>query len=254
MEVNYKSYQKVLNLPIKPKCNSPGNINNQCILPNKIIENSISKEIMCVANNDSNKIIKSKKDSNQIKRRTKTGCLTCRKRKKKCDEDKINGKCQACTRNCLDCTWPDLSLISKNNKTKTMKNQNIIEKFNNTTEFVRELSPKSTKCDINSLLSTTSNEIINKISTPKQYPMEPQPQNAYPSPVQSPKFDSFNLPKQPSSPEISLIKLPPLYKFNNYKLHTTKESNVRGVKYNKSTDDSTVLPSFGSLINQSVTL
>lgn len=40
------------------------------------------------------------------KKRTKTGCLTCRKRKKKCDEEKIDGKCQACTRNFLSCCWP----------------------------------------------------------------------------------------------------------------------------------------------------
>lgn len=40
------------------------------------------------------------------KRRTKTGCMTCRRRKKKCDEEKIDGKCQSCIRNFLDCCWP----------------------------------------------------------------------------------------------------------------------------------------------------
>lgn len=44
------------------------------------------------------------------KKRTKTGCLTCRKRKKKCDEEKIDGKCQACTRNFLQCCWPEAAV------------------------------------------------------------------------------------------------------------------------------------------------
>jgi hypothetical protein len=36
--------------------------------------------------------------------RTRTGCLTCRQRKKKCDEAKP--QCKACQRNKLDCFWP----------------------------------------------------------------------------------------------------------------------------------------------------
>ncbi|KAL5358952.1 fungal-specific transcription factor domain-containing protein [Aspergillus floccosus] len=36
--------------------------------------------------------------------RTRTGCLTCRQRKKKCDETKP--LCKACERNKLDCSWP----------------------------------------------------------------------------------------------------------------------------------------------------
>lgn len=47
-----------------------------------------------------------KQQTQPIKRRTKSGCLTCRKRKKKCDEDKVDGKCQGCTRNFLQCCWP----------------------------------------------------------------------------------------------------------------------------------------------------
>ncbi|KAH8434389.1 Zn(II)2Cys6 transcription factor [Aspergillus melleus] len=36
--------------------------------------------------------------------RTKSGCLTCRTRRKKCDEER--GTCRACRRNLLTCIWP----------------------------------------------------------------------------------------------------------------------------------------------------
>jgi len=37
-------------------------------------------------------------------RRVQTGCLTCRRRKKKCDE--IKTKCGDCRKLCLECHWP----------------------------------------------------------------------------------------------------------------------------------------------------
>ncbi|KLO82501.1 uncharacterized protein LW93_9705 [Fusarium fujikuroi] len=37
-------------------------------------------------------------------RRVQTGCLTCKRRKKKCDERKPS--CSDCRRLCLDCSWP----------------------------------------------------------------------------------------------------------------------------------------------------
>ncbi|KAK4500846.1 hypothetical protein PRZ48_009038 [Zasmidium cellare] len=39
-----------------------------------------------------------------VLKRTKTGCFTCRKRRKKCDETRP--KCGACSRNDLRCSWP----------------------------------------------------------------------------------------------------------------------------------------------------
>lgn len=39
--------------------------------------------------------------------RTRTGCLTCRQRRKKCDEKKP--QCSGCARNFLDCIWPTKS-------------------------------------------------------------------------------------------------------------------------------------------------
>lgn len=46
------------------------------------------------------------KTKNKIpKIRTRTGCFTCRKRKKKCDEK--GPVCSGCSRNFLSCVWPD---------------------------------------------------------------------------------------------------------------------------------------------------
>lgn len=70
--MSYRSYQQVLDLSTK------------------------SKKTLC----------KPRPVQAESKRRTKSGCLTCRKRKKKCDEETTGGKCQACIRNFLDCCWP----------------------------------------------------------------------------------------------------------------------------------------------------
>lgn len=42
-------------------------------------------------------------------RRSKNGCLTCRRRKKKCDE--VKPICGACRRNFLQCVWPEDAVI-----------------------------------------------------------------------------------------------------------------------------------------------
>lgn len=86
----YKQYQQVLNLTVKPKA-----------------AKSLSVE-------KSTKTASGKTLATPVKRRTKTGCLTCRKRKKKCDEDKVDGKCQACTRNFLECCWPEPATTTPN--------------------------------------------------------------------------------------------------------------------------------------------
>lgn len=39
-----------------------------------------------------------------IEKRTKSGCLTCRRRRKKCDE--LKPRCAGCNRNLLACKWP----------------------------------------------------------------------------------------------------------------------------------------------------
>lgn len=65
--MEYRAYQQVINLSVRPK--------------KKVVKNKTTRS------------------------RTRTGCLTCRKRKKKCDENVVDGKCQGCTRNFLECSW-----------------------------------------------------------------------------------------------------------------------------------------------------
>lgn len=116
--------------------------------------------------------------SKPANKRTRTGCLTCRQRKKKCDEHKINGKCQACTRNFLTCGWPVESTPEP------------------------ALKPPST-----SLLSPMQN--YSKISvaglcTPVAA------ESAYPSPVTTPTIASCKSPGN----EVALLHLPPARLFH----------------------------------------
>lgn len=108
-----------------------------------------------------------------VNKRTRTGCLTCRQRKKKCDEHKVNGKCQACTRNFLTCGWP-----AENTAGST-------------------LNPLST-----SLLSPVQNYA--KISVAELCaPMAAE--TAYPSPITTPKMASCLSPGN----EVAQLQLPP---------------------------------------------
>ncbi|KAL6451028.1 CZF1 Zinc finger protein 1 [Candida maltosa Xu316] len=197
MEVNYRSYQKVLNISLKPKtpcARKPTTTNTTSTTTTK-------------------KVNKPKRDESQIKRRTKTGCLTCRKRKKKCDEDKVNGKCQACTRNFLDCCWPDPATIKPKGKTHTPKSEPAIT--------------RSTKCDINYLLQPEPQpqpqpEPVRNIqqATPPATP--PKVYMPYPSPTLSPVFEETK-----PSRDVSFLALPPMYN-TNYKLQS-KDSNIRAL-------------------------
>ncbi|KAJ5605760.1 fungal-specific transcription factor domain-containing protein [Penicillium lagena] len=47
---------------------------------------------------------RSSRRTSRVFGRVRTGCLTCRHRKKKCDEEKP--QCLSCARNKLDCSWP----------------------------------------------------------------------------------------------------------------------------------------------------
>ncbi|KAG7876422.1 hypothetical protein KL938_004490 [Ogataea parapolymorpha] len=48
---------------------------------------------------------KPKKETPPAKRRVRTGCLTCRRKHKKCDENRP--KCDFCTAKGLECVWPE---------------------------------------------------------------------------------------------------------------------------------------------------
>ncbi|PLB48626.1 hypothetical protein P170DRAFT_446499 [Aspergillus steynii IBT 23096] len=55
--------------------------------------------------------------------RTKSGCLTCRMRRKKCDEE--NGTCRACRRNGLTCIWPLKGVASVDSRAIANTSTNI---------------------------------------------------------------------------------------------------------------------------------
>ncbi|EGW32420.1 uncharacterized protein SPAPADRAFT_61489 [Spathaspora passalidarum NRRL Y-27907] len=190
---SYRSYQQVLDISIKQKSN-------------KTNVASVTSSAITTA---TKKITKVKKDDSNIKRRTKTGCLTCRKRKKKCDEDKVNGKCQGCTRNFLECCWPEAAPVAP----ATTKELASITK-----------SPtlRSTKCNISSLLATPIKTEVTQVKCEKSTKVEPVP---YPSPISSPEFTEAKLA---ANHEVNVISLPPLFNVN-YKLQS-KDSNVRGTR------------------------
>ncbi|ODV77917.1 uncharacterized protein CANTADRAFT_23035 [Suhomyces tanzawaensis NRRL Y-17324] len=145
---DYKSYQQVLSIGVKRAGAKP------------------------------KKVTKPKSQPANIKRRTKTGCLTCRKRKKKCDEDKVNGKCQGCTRNFLECCWPAEQELAPKAEPSVLA-----------TPVVAPMSPVSTpppaKCTIESMLAT--------------------PINPYPSPIASPISEPKKEPE-----DVKFLALPPL--------------------------------------------
>ncbi|KAF3989568.1 hypothetical protein FT663_02876 [Candidozyma haemuli var. vulneris] len=108
------------------------------------------------------------------KRRTKTGCMTCRRRKKKCDEHKTGGKCQACIRNFLDCHWPG-------------DNEEVKSEENTSSEVSVPASPE----------------------TPKSLPVSDKGADAYPSPVMSPKSETAEEPTT-NCMDIKCLTLPPI--------------------------------------------
>ncbi|KAK6463756.1 hypothetical protein DFJ63DRAFT_318790 [Scheffersomyces coipomensis] len=221
----YRSYQQVLNIAIQPKI-AKSSISKKSTI-------GVSKKTTSITNNNNH----NNNDPN-VKRRTKTGCLTCRKRKKKCDEDKVNGKCQGCTRNFLECCWPEATVnVSSSIPKITTITTKILEKC--TPLVIRSSSPtlpllKSTKCSISSLLiQETDVKPEIKVEVPPQQILNP-----YPSPSQSPLSDAKH-----EINDISFISLPPLLNVPPYKI-TNKDSNIRGsgnIKIEESKQDDRVV-------------
>lgn len=58
--------------------------------------------------------------ANPKKKRSRDGCLTCRRRKKKCDES-LSPQCHNCEANGLQCTWPGHVLEARKKRAKEGK-------------------------------------------------------------------------------------------------------------------------------------
>ncbi|GMG19593.1 unnamed protein product [Ambrosiozyma monospora] len=111
-------------------------------------------------------------------RRTRTGCLTCRKRHRKCDERKIadahgKTKCRHCTTNDLECEWPSFIYVSPENNKKTestynSRNESIILTtitHNNSENTVRNNNRNSNNNNNNNSISINDQNNINIVDT-----------------------------------------------------------------------------------------
>ncbi|KAM3126110.1 hypothetical protein CJJ07_000134 [Candidozyma auris] len=166
---NYKSYQQVLNLG--------------CDKKSKAAKQRVAKPTV-------------------QKRRTKTGCMTCRRRKKKCDEHKVGGKCQACIRNFLDCHWPgEEAEVTENKAVPVPSSPELLTRF-------KAESPVNNGAD------------------------------AYPSPVMSPKAESVE--HSYNCMDIKSLTLPPISEkvVKSEKVAQeksskpeTKKKNIQGEKF-----------------------
>lgn len=193
---NYKDFQQVLNFSIRPKSVSGG---SKSLAPKKNL----------------NKIAVTKPSSTPTNKRTKTGCLTCRKRKKKCDEDKVDGKCQACTRNFLECCWPEAATSMatvKAGAATTIKIEPTIVKVEQGEENVSCCGDKH-DYEVSPRLPSIEEQL--QLKTP---PLSPVSLAAaiYPSPTSSPKLYQ-NGYRRVSQDFIKPIVLPPI-RCNQFKV------------------------------------
>lgn len=137
-----------------------------------------------------------------VNKRTRTGCLTCRQRKKKCDEHKVDGKCQACTRNFLTCGWP-----------------------------VENTPGPASKSPSTSLLSPVQNYA--KISV-AELCAPVAAETAYPSPITTPEMASCLSPGN----EVAQLQLPParLFKGSAEKQPAPEQCEFVITSYNSKRD------------------
>ncbi|GMM27763.1 hypothetical protein DAMA08_004790 [Martiniozyma asiatica (nom. inval.)] len=96
---NYRQYQQIIKLASSEY--RPQDVTN-CMVKKS-------------ATSPKNSLLKEKKKIT----RTKSGCFCCRKRKKKCDEQKP--ACSGCIRNNLECVYPDMEHIHKSSARKVKK-------------------------------------------------------------------------------------------------------------------------------------
>lgn len=118
-------------------------------------------------------------------RRVQTGCLLCKRRKKKCDEAKP--KCGDCKRLCLECVWPEERKKPRSSKTKTPESPE---------QVIKKESVSSSDSSLRSE-SVVSLPIRNSVS-PKTIPAKPWngswPTDSSPTPSShKPSWDSTSI-------------------------------------------------------------
>ncbi|XBW35740.1 hypothetical protein QEN19_001310 [Hanseniaspora menglaensis] len=105
------------------------------------MESTDLKQTNSFADSNSDSMLLDDKLDRQIeennKKRSKTGCFTCRYIKRKCDEDKIDGKCTSCYNAYLECFWPDNYGDSTGALTKELR-QLISQKLQEGKELAKE--------------------------------------------------------------------------------------------------------------------
>lgn len=111
-----------------------------------------------------------------MKTRCKTGCLTCRRRRKKCDESSFP-LCKNCVHNLLKCIWPENVLKSKKEKIRALNSppetQNEVEELSKTDPSPSLLELGSSEqpfqqSSLELLLRQVSSNIIPKTQTERK--------------------------------------------------------------------------------------
>ncbi|ODV82843.1 hypothetical protein CANARDRAFT_10134 [[Candida] arabinofermentans NRRL YB-2248] len=157
------------------------------------------------------------------KKKTRTGCLTCKRRKKKCDE--IKPKCYNCTRLKLECSYDKILNWNKENQF-TLNKEGLIELSKNEKQqsLITPFMVNFTKWEIGLgyLFNTTTSTSITMPTTTATIELS----NFYKydkyidhQSVKVPSFDDFNLKNLDKS---ILDKIKESYLFNYYIEHISK--------------------------------
>lgn len=108
--------------------------------------------------------------------RSKSGCLTCRVRRKKCDE--ARPLCAACSQNHRDCVWPSSSVESQVLSTRPPIRSGEALEFerpSTTTLDCNEecpITPEASGHGLSPVLSSTQSHLAPSASQPKQCPVQ----------------------------------------------------------------------------------
>lgn len=147
-------------------------------------------------------------DLKQPRQRSRNGCFTCRKRKKRCDEGKP--VCNACTRLSLECTYP---IPGQERKNKKRKSQLADEHKSNSGNSQQS----STSADEGPSPSKRSKHSSNKPSKPRVAENNKSRSSSQPSLSTSSQNDMPSLPssKYDSPSETSSINYTQLLKDNH---------------------------------------